>query len=204
MLQGSISVQLISTRLGYGRVELLLHQCLPLEQRSASAHIAGASNRDNFSMCLRQAQAFSVSQFVLELVKCLLLLRAPAPSSSLPDKVRQGGACIGENLYVAAVEAARSNETARILGSFQGVFLSYLSILQGFGLGGRRGPPRRANVQPRVLHSLLHQLTFLQGVVCGSLRRPQRTRPAGLTDPLGCSFPGIHRRCVLPSEHLGI
>ena len=90
--------------------------------------------------------------FVLELVKRLLLLRALAPSSALLDKVRQDGAGIGEILYVAAVEVARPNEAAYIMESFLGVFMSHLSIHQGFGLRGRRGPPPLANVEPQVLH----------------------------------------------------
>ena len=46
--------------------------------------------------------------------------------------------------------------------SFLGVFMSYLGIHQGFGLRGRRGPPPIANVEPQVLHSLVHELTLLQ------------------------------------------
>ena len=40
-------------------------------------------------MCSRHAQAFSVGYLVFELVKRLLLLWAPAPSSTLLDQVRQ-------------------------------------------------------------------------------------------------------------------
>ena len=103
-----------------------------------------------------------MGHFVLELVKRLLFLRAPAPGSSLLNEVRQDRAPAGEILDVSEVEVASPNETAYIMESFPGVFMSYLSIHQGFGLRGRRGPPPIANVEPQVLHSLLHELTLLQ------------------------------------------
>ena len=67
---------------------------------------------------------------------------------------------------MAAIEVARPNETAYIMKSFLGVFVSYLSIHQGFGLRGCWGPPPIANVKPRVLHGLLHELTLLQLESC--------------------------------------
>ena len=66
-------------------------------------------------MCPRHAQALSVGYLVFELVKRLLLLWAPAPSSTPLDQVRQNGARIGEVLDVAAIEVARPNETAYIM-----------------------------------------------------------------------------------------
>ena len=113
-------------------------------------------------MCSRHTRALSVGHFVLELVKRLLFLRAPAPGSSLLDEVRQDGAGVGEILDVVAVEVASPNETVYTMESFFGVFMSYLSIRQGFGLRGCWGPPPIANVEPQVLHSLLHELTLLQ------------------------------------------
>ena len=67
---------------------------------------------------------------------------------------------------MAAIEVARPNETAYIMKSFLGVFVSYLSIHQGFGLRGRWGPSPIANVKPQVLHGLLHELTLLQLESC--------------------------------------
>ena len=67
---------------------------------------------------------------------------------------------------MAAIEVARPNETAYIMKSFLGGFVSYLSIHQGFGLRGRWGPPPIANVKPQVLHGLLHELTLLQLESC--------------------------------------
>ena len=84
------------------------------------------------------------------------------PGSGLLDEVRQDGAGVGEILDVAAAEVASPHETAYIMESFLGVFMSYLGIHQGFGLRGRWGPPTIANVEPKVLHSLLHELTLLQ------------------------------------------
>ena len=63
---------------------------------------------------------------------------------------------------MAAVEIASPDEAAYIMESFLGIFMSYLSIHQGFGLRGRRGPPTIANVETQVLHSLLHKITLLQ------------------------------------------
>ena len=63
---------------------------------------------------------------------------------------------------MAAIEVAPPNETAYIMKSFLGVFVSYLSVPQGFGLRGRWGPLPIANVKPQVLHGLLHELTLLQ------------------------------------------
>ena len=63
---------------------------------------------------------------------------------------------------MAVVEVASPNETAYIMESFLGVFMSYLSVNQGFGLRGRRGPPPIANIEPLLLNSLLHELTLLQ------------------------------------------
>ena len=67
---------------------------------------------------------------------------------------------------MAAVEVARPNETAYIMESFLGIFMSYLSIHQGFGLRGRWGPPPIAYVKPQLLHGLLHELTLLQLESC--------------------------------------
>ena len=67
---------------------------------------------------------------------------------------------------MATIEVARPNETAYIMKSFLGVFVSYFSVHQGFGLRGRRGPPPIANVKPQVLHGLLHELTLLQLESC--------------------------------------
>ena len=92
----------------------------------------------------------------------LVVLEAPAPGSSLFDEIGQDGTGVGEILDVAAVEVASPNETAYIMESFLGVFMSYLSVHQGFGLRGRWGPPPIANVEPQVPHSLLHELTLLQ------------------------------------------
>ena len=117
-------------------------------------------------MCPRHAQALTVGYLVFELVKCLLLLWAPAPNSTLLDQVRQNGAGVGEVFDVAAIEVARPNETAYIMKSFLGVFVSYLGIHQGFGLRDRWGPPPIANVKPQVLHGLLHELTLLQLESC--------------------------------------
>ena len=91
-----------------------------LEQRSASTHIAGVRHQYNFSFRSRHAQALSVGHFVLELVKILLLFRAPAPGTALDAEVRQDGAGVGEILDVAAVEVAGSNETTYITESFRG------------------------------------------------------------------------------------
>ena len=88
VLEGTVSVQSTSTPWGKGRLELLLLQCLQLEQRSTSAHIAGVSHQDNFPLCSEHAQALSVGHFVLELVKRLLFLRALAPGSTLLNEVR--------------------------------------------------------------------------------------------------------------------
>ena len=107
-------------------------------------------------------QALSVGHFVLELVKRLLFLRAPAPGSSLLDEVRQDPAGVGEIRDVAAVEVASPNETAYIMESFLVVFMSYLSVHQGFCLRGRWGPLPIANVEPQVLHRPPHELTLLQ------------------------------------------
>ena len=63
---------------------------------------------------------------------------------------------------MAAIEVARPKETAYIMKSFLGDFVSYLGVHQGFGLRGRWGPPPIANVEPQVLHGLLHELTLLQ------------------------------------------
>ena len=63
---------------------------------------------------------------------------------------------------MAAIEVARPNETAYIMKSFLGVFVSYLSVHQGFCLRGSWGPPPIANVRPQVLHGLLHELTLPQ------------------------------------------
>ena len=112
--------------------------------------IAGVSHQDNFPLCSRHAQALSVSHFVLEHVKRLLFLWAPAPGSTLLNDVRQNGAGVGKIFDVAAVEAAGPNETTYIMESFLGVFMSYLSVHQGFDLRGRRGPPPIANVEPQV------------------------------------------------------
>ena len=158
VLESTVSVESISTPLGNGPVELLLLECLPLEQRSTSAHIAGVSHQNNLPLCSRHTQALSVGHSVLELVKPLLFLRAPAPGSSLLDEVRHDGAGVGEILDVAAVEVASPNETAYIMESFLGFFISYLSVHQGFGLRGGC----IANVEPQVLHRLLHELTLLQ------------------------------------------
>ena len=106
------------------------------------------------------------SHLVFELVKRLLLLWAPVPSSTLLDQVRQNGAGVGEVFDMAAIEVARPNETANIMKSFLGVFVSYLSVHQGFGLRGRWGLPPIANVKPQVLHGLLHELTLLQLQSC--------------------------------------
>ena len=62
---------------------------------------------------------------------------------------------------MAPIEVARPNETAYIMKSFLWVFVSYLSVRQGFGLRGRWGPPPLANVKPQVVHGLLHELTLL-------------------------------------------
>ena len=110
----------------------------------------------------RHAQAFSFSYFVLELAKRLLFFRAPAPGSTPLDEVRQDGAGVGEIVDVAAVEVTGPNETAYIMESFLGVFMSYLSIHHVFRLRGRRGQLPIANVEPQVLHSLLQELTLLQ------------------------------------------
>ena len=107
-------------------------------------------------------QALSFGHFVLELVKRLLFLRVPAPGSTVLLEIRHDGAGVGEIFDVAAVEVAGSNKTAYIMESFLGLFMSYLSIHQGFCLRGRKGPPPIANVEPQVLHSLLHELTLLQ------------------------------------------
>ena len=117
-------------------------------------------------MCPRHAQALSVGHPVFELVKRLLLLWAPAPSSTLLDQVGQNGAGVGEVFDMAAIEVARPNETAYIMKSFLGVLVSYLSIHRRFGLRGRWGPPPIANVKPQVLHGLLHELTLLQLESC--------------------------------------
>ena len=85
-------------------------------------------------MCSSHAQAFSVSYFVVDLFACLLFLRARASGSTLVDEVRQDGAGVGEIFDVAAVEVAGPNETAYIMETFLWVFMSYLSIHQGFGL----------------------------------------------------------------------
>ena len=63
---------------------------------------------------------------------------------------------------MASVEVASPNETPYIMESFLEVFMPYVSIHQGFGLRGPWGPPPVANVEPQVLHSLLHELTLLQ------------------------------------------
>ena len=63
---------------------------------------------------------------------------------------------------MAAIEVAGPNETTYIMELFLWVLMSYLSIHQGFGLRGRRGPSTVANVEPGVLHSLLHEVTLLQ------------------------------------------
>ena len=97
-----------------------------------------------------------------ELVKRLLFLRAPAPGSTLFDEIREDCAGVGKVSDVAAVEVAGPNETAYIMESYLGVFMLYLTINQGFGLRGRRGSPPIANVEPQVLHRLLHELTLLQ------------------------------------------
>ena len=162
MLQGSVLVQSISALWGYGRVETLLPYCLPLKQFSASAHISSVSHQNKFPLCLRHAQAFSVGHLVLELLKRLLLSRAPAPVSGLLDEVRQEGVPVGEILYVVAVEVATPNEAAYITECYLGVFMLYLSIHQSFGLRGSRCPSSIENVKPQVLHSLLHELTLLQ------------------------------------------
>ena len=104
MLEGSISVETFRPPLGNGRVELLLPQCLPLEQHSTTAHIARVGHQDNLPLCPRHAQALSAGYLVFELVKRLLLLWAPAPSSTLLDQVRQNGAGVGEVFDVAAKE----------------------------------------------------------------------------------------------------
>ena len=67
---------------------------------------------------------------------------------------------------MAAVEVARPNETAYIMESFLGVFKSYRSVYQGSRFRGRWGPPPIANLQPQVLHNLLHELTLLQLESC--------------------------------------
>ena len=67
---------------------------------------------------------------------------------------------------MAATEVAHSNETAYIMESFLGVFVSYLRAHQGFGRRGRWGPPPIANVKPQVLHGPLHELTLLQLESC--------------------------------------
>ena len=67
---------------------------------------------------------------------------------------------------MAAIEVARPNETAYIMKFFLGVFVSYLSVNQGFGLRGRWGLPPIANVKPQVLHGLMHELTLLQLESC--------------------------------------
>ena len=67
---------------------------------------------------------------------------------------------------MAAIEVARPNETAYIMKSFLGVFVSYLSVHQGFGLRGRSGPPFLASVKPKVLHGLLHELILLHLESC--------------------------------------
>ena len=121
MLESSISFETFRPPLGSGRVELLLLECLPLEQRSTTAHIAGVGQEDNLPLCPRHAQALSLGRLVFELVKRLLLLWAPAPSSTLLDPVRQNGAGVGEVFDIAAIEVARSNETAYIMKSFLGV-----------------------------------------------------------------------------------
>ena len=56
----------------------------------------------------------------------------------------------------------RPDKAVYIMESFLGVFMSYFSIRQGFDLRSRRGPAPIANVKPLELHSLLHELTFLQ------------------------------------------
>ena len=117
-------------------------------------------------MSSRHAQALSVGHLVFQLVKRLLLLWALAPSSTLLDQVHQNGAGVGEVFDMAATEVAHPNETAYIMESFLGVFMSYLRANQGFGLRGRWGPPPIANVKPQVLHGLLHELTLLQLVSC--------------------------------------
>ena len=43
-----------------------------------TAHIAGVGHQDHLPLCSRHAQALSVSHLVFDLVKCLLLLWAPA------------------------------------------------------------------------------------------------------------------------------
>ena len=139
VLESTFSLNSISTPLGNGPVELLLLKCLPLEQRSTSAHITGVSHLDNFSLCPRRAQALSVSHFVLELVKHLSLLRAAAPGSTLLDEVRQDGVRVGEFLDVAALEITSPNKAAYIMESLLGVFPLYFSIHPGMGLRGRRG-----------------------------------------------------------------
>ena len=63
---------------------------------------------------------------------------------------------------MAAVEITSSKKAPYIMESFLGVFMSYFSIHQRFGLRGCRSPPPIANVKPRVLHCLLHELTLLQ------------------------------------------
>ena len=113
-------------------------------------------------MCSRYAQALSVGHFVLELVKRLLFLRAPAPGSILLNEICQDGAGVGEIFDVPAVEVAGPNETVYIMESYLRVFMSSLSVHQGFGARGRRGPPPIDNVEPQVLHSLLQDLTVLQ------------------------------------------
>ena len=67
---------------------------------------------------------------------------------------------------MATIEVAGPNETAYIMKSFLGVFVSYLGIHQAFGLRGRWGPPPLANIKPQVLHGLLHELTLLQLESC--------------------------------------
>ena len=115
LLESAVFVQSINPPLGNNRVELLLLKCLPLGERSTSAHIAGVSHQDNFSLCPRHAQALGVSHVVLELVKRLLLLRALAAGSTLLDEVRQDCACVAEILVVAAVGIASPNEAAYIM-----------------------------------------------------------------------------------------
>ena len=97
MLESSISVETLSPAFGNSRVELVLLMCLPLEQRSTTAQIAGVGHQDNLTLCSRHAQALSVGHLVFELVKRVLLLWAPAPSSTLLDQVRQNGAGVVEN-----------------------------------------------------------------------------------------------------------
>ena len=67
---------------------------------------------------------------------------------------------------MAAMEVAHPNESAYIMKSFLEVFVSYLSIHQGFCLRGCWGPPPIANVKPQLLDGLLHELTLLQLESC--------------------------------------